>query len=176
MKKNKKIRISIFRPNGDLVRRFKSIHSFLKSIKAPYKFHSSELRNLNRGVLIWRNGYIIGASKKYRNTYVNPLWCGYFRRRNNEAKRQNMLRLKEFNNYHQLIVVVDNNLKIIRYHRGTIESLSKKMKVSVGTIKASLHRSGKRFIDNGTGANAVYFVYLQDLPIFIKNAELACRL
>lgn len=170
---NKTIRVTTYAEDGNRVRSFKSIAEFIKFAIGRWKFSQHNLRQLREGKMVYYGGYAVGLSKFYNHDYISLYhYCSHFRNKINHPKHVNLDKLSEIES--QEILIIDSNFKLVGRHKGGLTELSRLHKIPTGTIKASLHRSANRFSSNRD--NAQYYVYLQDLPIFIKNARKHLRL
>lgn len=168
---NRYLPIKAFDHDGEMIRKFKSIHQFLRYANSnKYKLNSDQLKTLRNGELLRILKYLLGDSRKFQGSRVDPLSCTGMIKKSNASKLRNILKLKQFYAAQQLIVVVDGSLEIIGYSWGTMNKLAKQERVSVGTIKSSLHRSAKKFSPHGN-PHTKHYVWLTDLPLFISHAE-----
>lgn len=170
MKKNKPLRITAFDLNGKKIKSFKTLHRFLKYSNSK-RLDNGTLFRLRQGKIIYVNGFLLGLiSKIGYPPYINPLNCSALERNYNAIKHNNINIIYDtiYNRAHE-IIIIDNTYKVIGTHCGSMESLSRKRNVPVGTIKSSLSRTPWRIKD--TRREYIYFIYLKDIPLFLCNVR-----
>lgn len=167
--KSKRISVTAFTIDGKKVKTFKSIHMFLQYVGGG-RMTIHDLRRIRDGKLLCKNGYLFGmATKFYGCMSINPFRCDSLLKKSNADKKRNLLRIAKLYRDNQFIAIIDNKLRLIGYTRQDIKSLAIQENVPVGTIKASLHRSAKKFMHSLFDTR--HYVHLKDLPVFISNAK-----
>ncbi len=171
----KALKVKVINKAGEVEAVFSSIHKLRKHLKIKNKVCQDQLKELRSGKVVkFSNNYICLADKSHAKSLkckIDKEERMFKQTLSNKGLIRSENLTRSIQEVKESIVVLDGLLNVIGIHNETINDVSKKYKVPIGTIKASISKTKNMMYKyraekpnaNRSASDGLYFLRAIDL-------------